>query len=174
MPKQARQASRAEIEFSPIAKAYLRAARWSPQRRLIVTAYEAAYEKEGFSLHAAARRFLQRFGGLIIKYQTTADQPDVLDFCADDAVRGMGSGGLAQIERLLGIRPLCPLGHYQHGTCMLLQAGDGRVFGVADDTVTRLAKSGEEAVNNILANLDVELIQSAVASRRSRKGSRNK
>ena len=56
-------------------------------------------------------------------------------------LRGMGSGGLRQVERLLDVRPLCPIGHYQNGTCMLLQDETGRVFGVWDDTTVFLGDS---------------------------------
>jgi hypothetical protein len=42
----------------------LRAAGWSPRRRVDVSAWEAALAPEGFAMHAAARAFLTEFGGL--------------------------------------------------------------------------------------------------------------
>ncbi|HZU38912.1 MAG TPA: hypothetical protein VFA18_23495, partial [Gemmataceae bacterium] len=55
------------------------------------------------------------------------------------------------------------LGHYQYGTCLLLQAPDRAVFGVSDDALSRLGGSGEEAINAILIGLEPELIDSEVA-----------
>jgi hypothetical protein len=144
------------------AESYLRAAQWLPGGHADVARYEAACEAEGVSLLPATRDFLRRYGGLVIKYEDSLRQTDVLEFCADDAVRGMGIGGLRQVERLLDVRPLCPIGHYQYGTCMLLQDEGGRVFGVSDDTTTFLGESGEEAIENILSLREPGLIRSEV------------
>ena len=137
--------------FSRKAQGYLRAAQWSPGRQVSVTAYTEAFREEGIVLLPASRSFLERFGGLIIKYETPSKQADVLEFCADDAVCGLGKGGLRQLEQLLGVHPLCPIGHYQYGTCMLVQDEKGRVFGVSDETTTFIGESGEASIEHILS-----------------------
>jgi hypothetical protein len=98
----------------------------------------------------------------VIEYEGALGQSDVLEFCADGAVRGMGGGGLDQMERLLDVSPLCPIGHYKHATCMMLQDESCRVFGVSDDTTSFLGESGEEAIENILSLRDPRLIRSDV------------
>jgi SUKH-3 immunity protein len=138
----------------------LRAAKWSPGRKVDGSVYERVYQEEDVPLLPASRDFLSRYGSLIIPYADQAGNRDVLEFCADDAVRGMGSGGLRQVERLLGVRPLCPIGHYQFGTCMLLQDETGRVLGVSDDTTSFLGASGEEAIENILSGRAPRIIRS--------------
>jgi SUKH-3 immunity protein len=148
--------------FSPQVEVYLREAGWSPLRRTDPAHYEKAFEREGISLTQATRDFLGRYGGLVIKYQGAMGQTDVLDFCADDAVRGIGARGLHEMERLLDVRPLCPIGYCLCSTCLMLQDERGRVFGVSDDTTSFLGESGEEAVENILSLREPRLIRSEV------------
>lgn len=147
---------------SPRVEGYLRGAGWSAEKRVERARYEAAFEREGVSLTQATRDFLSRYGGLMIRYHDIVGGTDVLEFCADDAVRGLGSGGLHQMERLLDVSPLCPVGHYQYATCMMLQDEKGRVFGVSDDTTSFLGESGEEAIENILSLREPRLIRSEV------------
>ncbi|SBT68512.1 SUKH-3 immunity protein [Micromonospora sediminicola] len=45
----------------------LKAAGWSPRRRVDVTAWVSALAPEGFSAHDAARAFLTEFGGLTVR-----------------------------------------------------------------------------------------------------------
>ena len=146
--------------FSRRTERDLRAAKWLPGRKVDGSIYERAYQEEDALLLPTSRDFLSRYGSLIIPYEDHAGNRDVLEFCADDAVRGMGSGGLHQVERLLGVCPLCPIGHYQFGTCMLLQDATGRVFGVSDDATSFLGASGEEAIENILSGREPRMIRS--------------
>jgi len=44
----------------------LRAAGWSPRRRVDVSEWESALAPEGFTMHAPARAFLTEFGGLVV------------------------------------------------------------------------------------------------------------
>jgi hypothetical protein len=98
----------------------------------------------------------------VIKYEDAHPQTDVLDLCADDAVRGMGGSGLHEMERLLGMSRLCPIGYYQYATCMMLQDENGRVFGVSDDTTSLLGESVADAIENILSRREPRLIRSDV------------
>lgn len=148
-----------ESPFSKATQRLLRVAKWTPQRQKPTAVYKSAYQEEGATFSSATERFLKRFGGLTIHYPTGAGQPDVLEFCADDAIRGVGRTALTQLERLVGVAHLCPIGHYQYGTCMLLQDERGRVFGVSDDTLTRVGESGEEAIENILSNKEVLILR---------------
>ena len=148
--------------YSQQVESDLRAAGWLPIRERNTPVYETAYQDEGVSLLPATHDFLRRYGGRVIRYEDQSKNLDILEFCADDAVRGMGGGGLRQVERLLDVRPLCPIGHYQYGTCMLLQDETGRVFGVSDDTTVFLGDSGEEAIENILSGREPQLLRSEI------------
>jgi hypothetical protein len=44
----------------------LKAAGWSPRRRVDVSEWESALAPEGFAMHDAARAFLTEFGGLAV------------------------------------------------------------------------------------------------------------
>lgn len=147
-------------EFSPAALGYVRAAGWTPTRRVPVSAYEKAFAVERVPLLPKVKSFLRQFGGLIVRYATESHQPDVLDFLAERAVVGMGTGGIGGFEKLIGIAPLCPIGHYQFGTCVLLMSGDGRVFGGSDESVSLVGSTGTKAICNILCGGHVKVLRS--------------
>lgn len=147
---------------SPLPRAalpYLRKAGWTPTRTVPTTAYEQAYAAEGLLLVPKAKQFLHEFGGLIIRYDTKSAQEDVLEFLAERAVQGMGGAGIAGFETLTRVSPLCPIGHYLFGTCMLFMDGQGRVFGCSGEAVILVGNTGEEAVVNILTGVESEVIE---------------
>ena len=76
------------------------------------------------------------------------------------------------MERLLDVRPLCPIGYHQFATSLMLQDERRRVFGVSDDTTCFLGESGEEAIENILSLREPRLIRSDVIEygKRRRRG----
>lgn len=154
--------------YSREVESYLRKAGWSPSRRTDSDGYQAAFAGEGLSLNRATRDFLARYGGLVISYPDAVGQTDVLEFCADDAVVGMGGGALDAMERELGVGRLCPIGHYQYAMCLLLQDEQGGVYGVSDDTTSFLGGSGEEAIENILSRREPRLIHSDVIEHEKR------
>ena len=85
--------------FSRKAKSYLRKAQWTPKRMVNTAPYELSFSNEGLELQAVSKKFLGQFGGLIIRYETVDNHTDVLELCADDAVRGIGTAGLHQSKR---------------------------------------------------------------------------
>ena len=105
------------------------------------------------------KQFVREFGGLIIRYETKSRQEDVLEFLAERAVQGMGGSGLTGFEELIGVAPLCPIGHYLFGTCMLFMDSRGQVFGGSDETVTFVGKTGEDAIGNILTGVASEVLE---------------
>lgn len=153
-------AKRTEYVFSDQARQYLKAAGWRPSRSVPVTPYQTAYKREGLTLSSAARSFLHRFGGLLIKYALRPGHDDVLGFFADEAVQNMGHGILAQTEEQFGAGRLCPLGHYLYGMCLLLQSDDGKVYGLSDDRTLLVGPSGEEAVDNVLSGRQPQILES--------------
>lgn len=110
-----------------------------------------AFESEGVKLSGAAGSFLEKFGGAVVRYQFNESLTDVLDFCADDAVCGMGDGILSNLEERLNVGMLCPVGGFCFGMRNLLMNADGAVYGVGDEGVARIASSGEEAIDLILS-----------------------
>jgi len=150
--------------FSPVALAYLRKAGWTPKRVVRTSLYEEPYKAEGLSLLLKAKSFLGKFGGLIICYVTKSQQQDVLEFLAERAVQGMGNGGVEGFEELIGVAPLCPIGHYLFGTCLLLMDSRGRVFGGSDETVTFIGATGEKAISNILSGVKSNVLEPKTTS----------
>jgi hypothetical protein len=142
---------------------YLRKARWTPWRVVPTSLYEEAYASEGLRLLPEAELFLRGFGGLIIPYATRSHQEDVLEFLADRAVQGMRGRGIETFEELIGVAPLCPIGHYLFGTCMLFMDSRGWVFGGSDESVALVGKTGEEAVRNILTGVESEVLEPGTA-----------
>ena len=140
----------------------LRAAGWT-SKRVSTDVYERAFAEEGINLSFKAREFLRRFGGLIIRYESNSHQKDALEFFADRAVVGMADEGIKNFEHLIGIAPLCPIGHYLFGTCMLFMDVNGRVFGGSDTTLTSIGNTGEEAIANILNGSPIEILEPQVA-----------
>ncbi len=153
-------AKKITYEFSPRASGYLRDAGWMPTRSVSVTPYSNAYAKEGLELSPVTKSFLGSFGGLLIRYAAPPGHDDVLAFTADDAVRNMGRGVLAQTEEQFGVGRLCPLGYYLYGMCLLLQAEDGKVFGLSDDRTMLIGKSGEESTDNVLSGREPQILES--------------
>ncbi|HUY88504.1 MAG TPA: SUKH-3 domain-containing protein [Pirellulales bacterium] len=137
----------------------LRKAGWTPKRVVATSLYEHAYDSEQIRFLPKTKQFLRQFGGLIIPYLTKSRQEDVLEFLADRAVQGLGGSGIEVFEELIGTVPLCPIGHYLFGTCILFMDCQGRVFGGSDETVTFVGESGEEAIGNILTGVEGEVLE---------------
>lgn len=151
---------RAEQPDMPSAvSSFLRKAGWTPTRAVSTSLYQEAYRSEGRPFLLRAKQFLSRYGGLVIPYTTRSQTEDVLAFLAEREVHAMNGIGVESFEALLGVAPLCPIGHYQCGTCILFMDKRGRVFGGSDETLTLIGRTGEEAVANILSGADNEVLQ---------------
>lgn len=157
-------AKQSAYKFSACARRYLVEAGWKTDRAVSVSIYLDAYAREGLALSSAARMFLRSFGGLLMRYKSTSGQEDTLGFMADEAVRNMGGGILAQTEEQFGVGSLCPIGHYLWGMCLLLQAEDGSVYGLMDDRRVLIGKSGEESVDNVLSLEEPQVLESEYLS----------
>lgn len=138
---------------------FLRIAKWTPDRAVSTALYEESFAIANIPLLPQAKEFLARFGGLVIPYVTKSQQQDVLEFCAERTVQGMGGGGIECFEELIGVAPLCPIGHYSFGTVMLFMDSRGWVFGGSDELVTFIGLSGDEAVENILTGADSKILE---------------
>jgi hypothetical protein len=147
--------------FSDVALSYLRNAGWSPTRHVPTAVYETAYANEKLSFVSKVKSFLSSFGGLIINYQMPNHVEDILEFEAQNAVRGMGGGALRIFEDLIQASHLSPIGHYQAGTCMLLMDENGKVFGGSDTYVCLIGKTGREAIEAILSGSEVTVLDAA-------------
>jgi hypothetical protein len=145
---------------APEARSSLRRAGWKPTRSVRTSICEEAYAHEGLQLLPKPKAFLRKFGGLVIPYVTKSQQQDVLDFLAERAIRGM-KHGIKGFEKLLVTAPLCPVGHYLFGTCILLMDRKGQIFGGSDETLTRVGNTGEKAISNILGGIDAEILENA-------------
>ena len=141
------------------ALSYLRKAGWTRRRVVPTSLYEEAFGSEGVPFLPKTEEFLLKFGGLIVPYPTESGQEDVLEFLAERAVQGMGSGALEDFEGLIGVAPLCPIGHYLYGTCMLFMDSRGRVFGGSDEAITFVGETGEDAIGNILTGVAREVVE---------------
>jgi hypothetical protein len=139
---------------------------WKPGREISTRVYEDAYRSEGRSLLPKAKEFLRGFGGLIIRYPTKAKGTDVLAFLADREVRAMDGSGVQCFEELIGVAPLCPIGHYQFGTCILFMDKRGYVFGGSDETISLIGQTGDEAVGNILTGVESLVLEPKAETKR--------
>jgi hypothetical protein len=136
----------------------LRGAGWEPGRVVSVGPYIAAYRAEKIPWTNQVEEFLTEFGDLIIEYPTRFERKDVLEFCAQRAAQGIGPDGLKGFEELSGRQSLCPLGHYQSGTCLLLMAAKGDVLGGTDEVLTLIGNTGKNAIGNILTGAEPQVI----------------
>jgi hypothetical protein len=141
------------------ALAFLLKAGWTPRRAISTSLYEEAYRSEGRPFLLKAKQFLARYGGLIIPYVTKSQKKDVLAFLAEREVHAMDRSGVECFEELIGVAPLCPIGHYQCGTCILFMDKRGHVFGGSDETLALIGRTGEEAVGNILSGAESEVLE---------------
>jgi hypothetical protein len=153
-----RKAKNGALIFPRAALVYLKNAGWTPQRIVPIPLYEQAYAAEGLPLLPKTKLFLRKFGGLIIRYTTKSEQEDVLEFLAERAALGMGGSGIECFEELTGVTPLCPIGHYLFGTCMLFMDSRGQVLGGSDETVTLIGRTGQEAISNILTGVESKVV----------------
>jgi hypothetical protein len=139
--------------FSEVTRALLTKSGWWPNYHGPVDLYVAVYRDEELKFPRAARRFLDRFGGLVIQYKTKMQQDDVLEFRADRAARGSGQDTLVGYEEMAGEHPLCPIGSYSFGMCMLLMDAKARVFGGTEWSLLLVGRTGEEAIERILTGV---------------------
>jgi hypothetical protein len=135
----------------------LKKAGWNAKRVVPTSLYEQAFESEGITLLSKTKEFLSEFGGLIVPYRTIFSEEDVLEFLADQAVQGMG--GDSEFEEMIGVGPLCPIGHYLYGKYILFMDNQGRVFGGSDENVILVGKTGKEAIGNILTGVESEVLE---------------
>jgi hypothetical protein len=145
--------------FDGMAAECLRKAGWTPTRTVSTAIYAGAYQAEGRSLLPKAKEFLSKFGGLIIQYPTNSEHGDVLAFLAEREIHAMDDSGVVCFEELIGVAPLCPIGHYQLGTCILFMDKRGYVYGGSDATITLVGRTGEEAISNILTGEAGEVLE---------------
>jgi hypothetical protein len=149
----------ADQPVPPLVIVALREAGWTPTRAVATSLFEDAYSAEGLKLLPKSKKFLRQFGGLIIKYKMPNQRQDVLEFLAERAVQGMSGGGISCFEELTGVAPLCPIGHFLFGTCMLLMDRQGRVFGGSDTGVSLVGESGMQAICAILTGSEMEILE---------------
>lgn len=143
--------------FSDTTCTLLREAGWSEDRKVDTQRVEDALRREGFPVHAAARRFLGRFAGLHIIYPnhrapgTThhldlgvgAFPPDVLE---PDVMRA---------HTLRVGSPLCYIGEAGSGFLSLLMDASGRVYSMNDDWLAWVGDSGCDAIEALCMGRDL-------------------
>jgi hypothetical protein len=144
-----------DVDLSPEALKSLTEAGWKPEEERNLDDIREAFKAEKVPLHGAALDFLSCFGGIIARYDTTTNCEDVLEFCAADAVKGMGRAGqLEYLAENIGLPDdvtLCPIGHFQYSMCMLLMTSEGKVYAAGDEGYWIIGNTPREAINNVIA-----------------------
>jgi SUKH-3 immunity protein len=136
------------VRWSAEVEAYLRAAGWSPGRRVGIERWVKELRSEGYPVHEAALAFLSEFGGLEID----ASGPGRTQ--ARSHVKIDPTLAFGERDRLTTYFPqlggsLVPVGELDHGHALLALDENGAAFLVMD-FAKRLGRSGDEALTNLI------------------------
>jgi len=142
----------------------LKCAGWGPSRKIDIRKYVSAFASEKVAMVAPAKTFLRTFGGLLVNYTTRANDDDVLDFSADEAVEGHGAGALHRYELILGTGSLSPIGYFDTGSCLLLMDSSGIVYGASGWRLILVGKTGVGAIESIVSGGEFEVLNEKAPS----------
>ena len=138
-------------EFSPRALEILTKAGWSPDRIVPVSPFISASAAAGYELHAAAARFLERFGGLVVRfdYEKKLWSGSVVlhrmfHFDVGKAIRESAES-TAEYRLWIG-KPVCVIGDSNMGNSLLLMDVNGCVYAGSDEYLCVIGESGEDAI----------------------------
>jgi hypothetical protein len=120
--------------------------------------YRAAFAEEGLDLPVKVQKFLSLFGGLVIPYVSRENQEDTLDFCADEAVQGLGCKALRPYETIVDSGKLSPIGYFAGGTCLLMMAASAKVYGGVNWRVLYVGETGVHAIENIISGKNIKVV----------------
>lgn len=150
------------MSFSDRAYSVLAAAGWSPERAIDISDQVAALEGDGYTVFDSVRAFLARFGRMVLEYAHYKDptRPDRATLDAVEAAAGVFPETVSSWSAALG-QGVCPIGQAFSDHMTLVMAADGSVYAGYDDTLVRVGRSGEEAIENLTTGAEPEPVAGA-------------
>lgn len=135
--------------FSEKTLAVLRAAYWSPGRKVDLEPFAKAYAAAGYAPPPKALEFLQEFGGLVLYYphHRNPSSEDRCNFCADLACEWVRSW-MHEYEAHVGDM-LVPIGQAFSMHMVLVMATDGAVYAFYGDLFCKIGSSGVDAIESL-------------------------
>ena len=117
-------------------------------RQIDVHRFEDALQGSGFEITPAARRFLQRFGNLVVSVPHPAHRRVTISmhFDAARAASSVYPEKIHPLEERVGAA-LCPVGEALGG--VLLMDPEGGMYAALDDWISKLGASPEEALEEL-------------------------
>lgn len=148
------------LGFHPVSVRCLREAGWHPERRIDVSECERAMERHGVRLQESARRFLETFGKLELRYSKRglSGLEGACHFHADVAVLRIDSELLDEYQQFLDCK-LSVVGACSDGETVLLMDEKGAVYGGIEETLFVLGQTGVDAINALCMGQACECIQ---------------
>jgi hypothetical protein len=145
-----------EARISPLTRDILRAAGWTPARKVDISSYKDALEAEGYPRLQAAMNFLQSFGGLELVYPNATANDSMERILLDPAraVAGVSFGWAQDYMRRLG-EQLCAIGTAANGYLLLLMTGQGSVYAGFDDYLYFVGNRELESLDNLCCGRDI-------------------
>jgi hypothetical protein len=139
-------------DWSPFAERVLKAAGWSERRRVAVDEWEARLAPEGFAMHAAARAFLIRYGGLAVNVSGPGRDYARLSYQLDPA---LCFGQKTWFDSLAGKTggDLYPVGEEANGNASLAMDGSGYVYMLFNNQVKPVGP-GATALSRLIEGED--------------------
>lgn len=126
---------------------FLKVAGWTENRKIDISRYENALQKEGYIINKVIRDFLISFGGLKIKHPHHGIQNKEEEFHLDPilAISGIYPEKIEEYNKRTG-SILTVIGEASNRYLVLMMAEQGAVYAAYDDFLIFLGESGEEAI----------------------------
>ncbi len=147
--------------FSKKTLDYLHQAGWYEYRKCEqFDEYKRILNQEEFELSETIEQFLKRFGGLIVKYP----HAKVRDACDDfhfDVLKAIHGGDTNWVSGDYSARTgeeLCVIGEAFRRDMVLSMSPTGKVYSGADDFLTYVGASGEEAIEALCTGRELERV----------------
>ncbi len=136
-------------EYSPETIAALSAAGWTPDRRIDVSKYRAAYEEYGHTIFTTVLTFLEQFGGLKLRFPhfRVPDSMDGCNFHADVWAR-VEPNYLREYENHIG-QAVVPMGAARSEHMYLLMTAGGAMYACFEDILCFVGQDHVDALNSL-------------------------
>ena len=138
------------MELSKTAVKFLMKAGWKKGRKIDISEYAAALEKEGYTVHEKAREFMEEFAGLVGE-QPAFRVPNVIQKIHFDPILAserMFFGNMSFYEARVG-EPLVVIGEAFNEHYTLMMAESGKVYGAYDTYMAIEGKDYIEGLNSL-------------------------
>lgn len=121
---------------------------WNENRKFDSQPFIEYLNNNEFIIHKTVLKFLNSFGGLNIIFEKNTDK-DNIEFNPIKANEGFHTYWIKENYHSRTNSILCPIGIAYRNHMIVSMDELGYVYGGYDDTLIRLGKSGEEAIDNI-------------------------